>query len=116
MAEPDPDTPATRLRRLLAALIHAALLSDEEAGPALEEAAAAQRALLAEPAGLGRLSADGPWTLGKRDAEAPGLREAERRVSLALPASCPLPVEDLLSPALDLAAAARLIRSRAATG
>ena len=109
-------TPAERLRSLLAALVRAALMSDEDGRPWLRQAQSLHGALLREPAGLDTLSLDGFWTLAIQDAEGPDSREAERRVSMSLPKVCPLHLADMASAGFDPAQAAATIRSSAATG
>lgn len=105
-----------RVRELLAALVKAALMSDEDERRWTEQARAqaiALRELAAEAAGL---TMDGLWTRAVREAESRELCPLERRVSLAMPSACPLRIEEVLDPSFDADKAVLRIRGLAATG
>lgn len=104
------------LRAFLAALVRAALMSDENGRSSLREAEALRDAFLRAPEGLHPASLEASWTLAIRDAEGPSPRDAERRVSTSLPTSCPLSREDIAGPGFDAGRAAAAIRASAATG
>ncbi len=103
------------LRRLLAALVKAALVSD----PALtaryrDEAADAQRRVAGlDPSGV---KLDGLWTMAVAEAE--GDRDVRRSedANPTLPVTCPLPLEDLTGPGFDAGIAASRIRETSSFG
>lgn len=109
-------SPVERLRSLLAALIRAALMSDEDGQPWLREAQSHRDALVSGRAPLAIVSLDAPWILAIGDAEGPASREQERRASTSLPKACPLRLAEITGAEFDAAALAATIRSSAATG
>ena len=110
---------AHEIRQVLAHLIRAALLADEQ-----HAAAERRRALYvhealrqqAEPAALAAIRLDGLWTAAVSEAETPELYREPLQVSTTLPASCPLTLGELVEPGLKLAELEERIRNAAATG
>ena len=103
------------LRRLLVALVKAALVSD----PTLtaryrDDAAEAQRPV----AGLGPsgVKLDGLWTRAVAEAEADRDVRRSEDANPTLPVTCPLALEDLTGPAFDPGAAASRIRETSSFG
>ena len=114
------DGAAPAIRRLLAALIRAALPQNEgDAEPARAEARrchAAVREALAASADPTTIKLDGLWTAAAREAETPDLNDIPLRVSQQVTAACPFSLADLSGPTLDLPALEERIRASAATG
>ncbi|WP_338011513.1 hypothetical protein [Methylobacterium sp. Leaf113] len=120
-ATPDPSTthksPGAEIRTLLAALVRAALMSDDHASTAWRAAARdVQATLAAEPTRVASLNIEGFWTLAVRDAEAPEYREAENQVQFGFPALSPFTLDEITAPGFDVDAAVERLRKSAATG
>lgn len=106
-----------RVRDALAALIKAALVSDDARSLGFrQEAAQALAGLAAEPPGAEAVRIDGAWTLAVRVAETPALRPEQGRVNLTLPRTAPFSLDTLSRPDFDVDAAVETIRKSAATG
>jgi hypothetical protein len=107
------------VRHLLAILIRASLLTDDDQVAAMRrEALGLHEALRATvtPGGLARLRLDGLWTAAIHEAETPAFQREPLRVSLQFPSSCPLSLGDLVEPGIAFAALEQRIRDSAATG
>ncbi|MET7241933.1 hypothetical protein ABZT49_01055 [Methylobacterium sp. EM32] len=111
----DPTSPAVTLRTLLATLVKSALIADEARTAAWRREAVDLHGRLGGQ-DLSALKLDGIWTLAVREAEAPDLRPDETQVSLTMPQSCPLPLDDLTGPGFDVDAAIDRVRKSASTG
>lgn len=106
-----------RVRDILAALIKAALISDDHQGLPFRKAAGTGLAELREdPPNPAELRMDGAWTLAIQMAESPDLQPLEGRVNLTLPRQSPFTLDELLSPGFDRDAAIEQIRKSASTG
>lgn len=106
-------TPAAAgLRDFLAALVRAALMADADGVLWIEEARRLRAGL--DPEALGHR--DGPWKSAVAEAERPEDRPAERRVSLTLPAACPLDAADLAPSGPSVEALVDRLRGSAGTG
>lgn len=106
-----------RVRAVLAALIKAALVSDDGKSRGFRDAArAAQQALAADPPDAASVRVDGAWTFAIADAETPELVPGEGRVSLTLPRACPFTLDELFMPSFDVGTAVERIRKSASTG
>ena len=115
----DPSELPRDIRRLLARLIRAALLMDEDDGQTERAEALRMHALVragATPEHLAALHLDGLWSAAIREAEAPELGAEPLRVSMQFPAICPLAMGDLVAPGLALPERERRIRESASTG
>lgn len=111
------DAATTELKDLLSHLVKAALLSDDhESQHHRLQARAKQKALASQGVEGFERRLPGAWTRAVEEAEAPELREREGRVSLTLPAACPLSREDLFSPHFDADLIVNRIAESAATG
>lgn len=77
-----------------------------------DEAARLHAKLLESPPDPGEIRLEGAW----RDAVAGEMRPMDTRVSLALPAACPLRAAELLAAGMDVQDAAVRIRGSAAIG
>jgi hypothetical protein len=107
------------VRHLLATLIRASLLTDDEKVAATRRDALhlyEQLRAKATPEGLARLRLDGLWTAGIHEAETPAFQQEPLRVSLQFPSACPLTLSDLVEPGIALPAIEQRIRDSAATG
>jgi hypothetical protein len=107
------------IRHVLAHLIRAALMADEQhAAAERREAVRMHEALrrAANPAALAVIRLDGLWSAAIRDAETPDLHREPVQVSTTLPASCPLTLGELVEPGLKLAELEARIRDAASTG
>ncbi|GJD65254.1 hypothetical protein [Methylobacterium frigidaeris] len=111
----DPTSPAATLRALLAILVKSALIADEaRLAGWRREAADLHRRLGGQD--LSALKLDGIWTLAVREAEVPDLRPDETQVSLTMPQSCPLSLDELTEPGFDVDGAVDRVRKSASTG
>ncbi|TGD94707.1 hypothetical protein [Methylobacterium nonmethylotrophicum] len=107
--------PAATLRALLATLVKAALIPDEARVAAWRREAAELHGRLAGQ-DLSALTLDGIWTLAVREAEAPDLQPDETQVSLTMPQSCPLTLDEVAGPGFAFDAAVDRVRKSASTG
>ncbi|HEV7874444.1 MAG TPA: hypothetical protein VGO82_09955 [Enterovirga sp.] len=110
---------AQQIRHVLAHLIRAAVMADEQhAAAERREALRMHEALrrAADPAALAAIRLDGLWTAAIGDAETPDLHREPFQVSTTLPASCPLTLGELVEPGLKLAELETRIRDAASTG
>lgn len=106
-----------RVTAVLAALVKAALFSDDHASLEYrQEARAGLDHLRTAPPDPARLRIDGAWTLAIRAAEAPDLQPGEGQVNLTLPQASPFGLDDLIAPGFDVDGAVERIRKAAATG
>ncbi|AWN50339.1 hypothetical protein [Methylobacterium sp. 17Sr1-1] len=111
----DSTSPAATLRALLATLVKSALIADEARLAAWRREAADLHGRL-RGQDLSALKLDGIWTLAVREAEAPELRPDETQVSLTMPQSCPLSLDELTGSGFDADAAIDRVRKSASTG
>lgn len=114
----DPHEFAGNLTNLLAHLIRAALLADDQAVSARRDALAAHETLRAAvaTADLSAIRLDGLWSLAKGRVQTPELDDHPLQASRQLTASCPIALGDLLGPSLATAELEERIRAAAATG
>lgn len=107
----------TRIKDVLAALIKAALVSDDEKSLGYRGSAkTAQQALAADPPDPSSVRVDGAWTFAIQEAEAPELVSDEGRVNLTLPRACLFTLDELVAPSFEVDAAVSRIRKSASTG
>jgi hypothetical protein len=107
------------LRRLLVSLVKAALVSNPAiAAPWLDEAVAdhAEFRRRYAPALASQMRLDGIWRLAVEAAESDATVRRDEDVNPTLPATCPLGLDELVGPDLDVGAAAHRIREAAAFG
>lgn len=105
-----------KLAELLGFLVKAALVSDDAESLRYRRQALATRAewLRFGPAEDWKI--EGAWTRAVREAKVPDLRPREGRVSLGLPAACPISVAALIAPGFDIDRTVARIAESAATG
>ena len=106
-----------RVRDVLAELIKAALISDDQIGLDCRRAAArAQQALADDPPDPSSLKIDGAWTLAIQEAEKPELQPLEGQVNLTLPRGSVIGFAALVRSDFDVDDAVKRIRESASTG
>lgn len=106
-----------RVKAVLAELVKAALVSDDEKSLGFREAArSAREALASDPPDPDSVRVDGAWTFAIREAEAPELQPQEGQVSLTLPRESPFTLDELLAASFDVDHAVERIRKSASTG
>jgi hypothetical protein len=107
------------VRHLLATLIRASLLTDEDQVEAIRHEALRLHEHLRATAtqdGLAKLRLDGLWTAAIHEAETPALQREPLRVSLQFPSACPLTLGDLVELEIFFPELEQRIRDSAATG
>jgi len=106
-----------RVRDVLADLVRAALVSDDERSLGFRHAArSGLSALREDPPDAGSLKMEGAWTLAIKAAESPDLQPEEGQVNLTLPRACPFGLDEVLDEAFDIDWAVESIRKSASTG
>jgi hypothetical protein len=110
---------AQQVRQLLARLIRAALVSDEQHAAEERRQALRLHGMLRDegsPEALNGLNIDGLWTRAVFEAETPDLDGEALQVSKQLTAISPISLDELAGPGLDIADLEERIRNSAATG